>query len=159
MPKKRILKYILSTKVKIYDYFDNKKFRAINDIETQLFKQKLLSVSFNEYIKKKINTKNMMHSIIIIMICIIGIIRLLFGTFITDPKIWVLIADPFYLIGDRVLISITLIAYVVAGVMARMVCIWSKYSIFNLLFISILPLVRNKTINYLTILIEIEIKC
>jgi hypothetical protein len=74
----------------------------------------------------------MMHSIIICVICTIVAIRLLFGAFITDPKIWVLIADPFYLIGDRDLINITLAAYVVAGVKVRMICISSELPIFYL---------------------------
>ncbi len=126
-PKKQIYKNIESSKVKINNYLNNKKVIAINEIETEFRKQKLLSVSFDDYIKNKINTKNLMHSIIICMICIIGTLRLLFGAFVTDPKIWVLIADPFYLIGDRVLISITFIAYVVVGVKSRMICIWSKY--------------------------------
>jgi hypothetical protein len=121
-PKKKIYKSIESSKVKINNYFDNEKVIAINEIEREALKQKLLSVSFDDYIKKKINTKNIMYSIIIIMICMIGALRLLFGAFITDPKIWVLIADPFYLIGDRVLINITLVAYVVASVKARMIC-------------------------------------
>jgi len=134
-PKKKICENIESSKVKINNYLNNEKVIAINEIETEFRKQKLLSVSFDDYIKNRMNTKNMMHSIIIIMICIIGILRLLFGAFITDPKIWVLIADPFYLIGDRVLISITLVAYIVAGIKIRMICISSKYSIFNLFII------------------------
>jgi len=131
-PKKQIYKNIESSKVKINNYFNNEKVITINEIERELRKQKLLSISFDDYIKNKINTKNLMHSIIIIVICIIGTLRLLFGAFVTDPKIWVLIADPFYLIGNRVLISITFIAYVVVGVKARMICIWSKYLIFHL---------------------------
>jgi hypothetical protein len=109
MAKKKNLTNILFPKQKINNYFNNEKVIAINDIETEFRKQKLLSVSFDDYMKKKINTKNIMHSIIIVMICMIGTLRLLFGAFVTDPKIWALIADPFYLIGDRVLISITLI--------------------------------------------------
>jgi len=126
-PKKQIYKNIESSKVKINNYFNNEKVITINEIERELRKQKLLSISFDDYIKNKINTKNLMHSIIIIVICIIGTLRLLFGTFITDPKIWVFIADPFYSIGDRVLINITLIAFVVASIKLRMICIWSKY--------------------------------
>ncbi len=132
MVKKKILEIIVSTKIKVNNSFNNEKVIAINDIETEFRKQKLLSVSFDDYIKNKINIKSITHSIIICMICIIGAIRLLFGAFITDPKIWVLIADPFYLIGDRVLINVTLVAFVFAGVKMRMIYISSKYSIFNL---------------------------
>jgi hypothetical protein len=121
-PKKKIYKSIESSKVKINNYFDNEKVIAINDLEREALKQKLISVNLDDYMKNKINTKNIMHSIIICIICMIGALRLLFGAFITDPKIWVLIADPFYLIGDRVLINITLVAFVVVGVKARMIC-------------------------------------
>ncbi len=153
MLKKRILKIVLSSKekygsskIKINNYFDNEKVIDVNHLEREAFKQKLISVKFDDYVKNKINTKNMMHSIIIIMICIIGIIRLLFGAFITDPKIWVLIADPFYLIGDRVLISITLSAFVVVGVKVRMIFISSKYAIFNL-FIELKTSVRFNSVS------------
>ncbi len=125
-PKKKVYKSIESSKVKINNYFDNEKVIAINDLEREALKQKLISVNLDDYMKNKINTKNIMHSIIICMICIIGALRLLFGAFITDPKIWVLIADPFYLIGDRVLINITLVAFVVVGVKARMICNYRK---------------------------------
>jgi hypothetical protein len=121
-PKKKIYKSIESSKVKINNYFDNEKVIAINDLEREALKQKLISVNLDDYMKNKINTKNIMHSIIICIICMIGALRLLFGAFITDPKIWVLIADPFYLIGDRVLINITLVAFVGVGVKARMIC-------------------------------------
>ncbi len=135
MPKKGILKTIESTKIKINDYFNNEKVETINDLEREALKQKLISVNFNDYIKNKIITKNVMHSIIIIMICIIGILRLLFGAFVTDPEIWVLIGDPFYLIGDRVFLSIILSAFVVVGINIRIICISSKYSVFNIFVI------------------------
>jgi hypothetical protein len=70
--------------------------------------------------KKKINAQNIMHSIII---CIIGFLRFLFGAYTNDPEIWVLIADPFYFIGDRVLTNLALAAFVVASVNARMICL------------------------------------
>jgi hypothetical protein len=74
-----------------------------------------------------------MHSIIIGIICIIGVIRLLFGAFTTDPKIWVLIGDPFYLIGDRVFLNITLAVFAIACLQIRMILLSSKYKNFNYL--------------------------
>ncbi len=149
MVKKKIVKIIVSNKIKINNYLNNEKVIVINDIEREALKQKLISVSFNDYLKKKINCKNMMYSIMICMICIVGALRLLFGALINDPKILALIADPCYLTGDRVLISITLAAFVVSGVKMRMVYISSKYSIFNYLssyklaLISIRSILRN----------------
>jgi hypothetical protein len=105
---------------------NNEKVTVIDDIAKQALKRKLISVSFDEYMEKKINTKNMMYSIIIMMICTIGALRLLFGAYTTDPKIWVLIADPFYLIGDRMLINITFVAFIVSSVKIRMIHLLSK---------------------------------
>jgi hypothetical protein len=126
MQKKRILESIESLKIKINNYSNNEKVTVINDIENKALKRKLISVNLDDYMKKKTNTKNMMHSIIICIICIIGFLRFLFGAYTTDPQIWVLIADPFYLIGDRVLISVTLAVLIVVGVKARMVCLSSE---------------------------------
>jgi hypothetical protein len=126
MPKKGIFKSIRSSKIKVNNYLNNEKVEAINVIEAQLLKRKLISVNFEDYIKKKINTKNMMHSIIICIICIIGVLIILFGAYTTDLKMLALIADPFYLIGDRLLISLTFAAFVVASVKARMICLSSE---------------------------------
>ena len=126
MQEKRILKSIESSKVKINNYLNNEKVEVYNDIETQLLKRKLISVNFEDYMKKKINTKNMMHSIIICIIFIIQSLRMLFSAYTTDPEIWVLIADPFYLIGDRVMVNLTLAASIVLSVKARMIFLSSK---------------------------------
>jgi len=132
--KMKIRRKILSSKLKVNNYLNNEKVTVVNDIEKELLKQKLISVNFDEYLKKKINNKNMMHSIIISIICIIESLRLLAGAFITDPKICVLIADPFYLIGDRVLINLVFVALTVVGVKARFIYLFSKYQNFNNFF-------------------------
>jgi len=126
MLKKRILKIILSSKEKINNYLNNDKVIVINDIAKQALNRKLISVNLDEYMERKLNLKNMMHSAIICMICIIISLRLLFGAYTTDPKIWILIADPFYLIGDRVLINVALAVIVIAIVDVRMICLSSK---------------------------------
>jgi hypothetical protein len=126
MYKKRILESIQSSKIKINNYLNNEKVTVINDIENEVLKRKLISVNFDDYMKKKINTKNMMHSIIICMISTFAFLRILLGAYTTDPEIWVLIGDPFYLIGDRVLISLILAAFVVVNVKVRMICLSSK---------------------------------
>jgi hypothetical protein len=132
MHEKRILKSIESSKVKINNYLNNEKVEVINDIETQFLKRKLISVNFEDFMKKKINTKNMMHSIIICIISIIGFLRILLGAYTTDPEILVLIADPFYLIGDRVLISVLIALYFLASVKARMTFLLSELKHLNL---------------------------
>jgi hypothetical protein len=126
MHEKRILKSIESSKVKINNYLNNEKVEVINDIETQFLKRKLISVNFEDFMKKKINTKNIMHSIIICIICIIGFLRMVLGAYTTDPEIWVLIADPFYLIGDRVLISVLMAIYFLGSVKVRMTFLLSE---------------------------------
>jgi hypothetical protein len=126
MAKKKIQKIIVSSKTKINDYLNNEKVTVVDDIAKQALKRKLISVNLDEYMEKKINTKNMIYSAIICMICIIGALRLLFGAFITDPKIWILIADPFYLIGDRVLINITFASFIMICINCRMIYLLSK---------------------------------
>jgi hypothetical protein len=126
MHEKRILKSIESSKVKINNYLNNEKVEVINDIETQFLKRKLISVNFEDFMKKKINTKNIMHSIIICIICIIGFLRMVLGAYTTDPKIWVLIADPFYLVGDRVLISVLMAVFFLLSIKARMTLLLSE---------------------------------
>jgi hypothetical protein len=126
MAKKKIQKIIVSSKIKIKNYLNNEKVTVVDDIAKQALKRKLISVNLDEYMEKKINTKNMIYSAIICMICIIGALRLLFGAFITDPKIWILIADPFYLIGDRVLINITFASFIMICINCRMIYLLSK---------------------------------
>jgi hypothetical protein len=129
--KMKIRRKILSSKLKVNNYLNNEKVTVVNDIEKDLLKLKLISVNFDEYLKKKINNKNLAHSIIISIICIIGGLRLLAGAFITDPKIWVLIADPFYLIGNRVLINLVLIVLIVGSLKFRLIYLFSKNKNFN----------------------------
>jgi hypothetical protein len=126
MQEKRIIKSIESSKVKINNHLNNEKVEVINDIETQFLKRKLISVNFEDFMKKKINTKNIMHSIIICIISIIGFLRILLGAFTTDPEIWVLIADPFYLIGDRVLLSVLVAVFFLFIVKIRMTFLLSE---------------------------------
>jgi hypothetical protein len=126
MPLKKIRKMIVSSKTKVNNYLNNEKVTVIDDITKQALKRKLISVNLDEYMERKINIKNMMHSVIICMICIIGALRLIFGAFITDPKIWILIADPFYLIGDRVLINITFVLFIIVSIKYRIIYLSSK---------------------------------
>jgi hypothetical protein len=56
----------------------------------------------------------------------IAALRMLFGAYLTDPKMWILIADPFYLIGDRVLISLYIAAYIVVDLKIRAICFLSE---------------------------------
>jgi hypothetical protein len=108
MWKKKILNKILSLKEKTDNYFNNAKVITIYDLEKQLIKENLLTQSFDDYIKKKRNTKTMIYSLIDCIICLIGGIRLLIGAFAEDPQVLTLIVDPLYLIGNRFLISITI---------------------------------------------------
>ncbi len=68
MAKKKIQKIIVSSKTKINDYLNNEKVTVVDDIAKQALKRKLISVNLDEYMEKKINTKNMIYSAIICMI-------------------------------------------------------------------------------------------
>jgi hypothetical protein len=127
MPKPRIRDNFLLLKSKVNNYLNSEKVVAINDLEKQLVEQNLISTNFSEYVNNKINNKNMIYSVVVCVICIFGALRLLLGSFATDPKIWILIGDPFYLIGDRVLINISLVIYITIGIKARIIYILRKF--------------------------------
>jgi len=127
IPKPRIRENFLLLKSKINNYWNSGKVVAINDIEKQLLKQSLISANFNEYINNKINNKNMIYSVVVCVISLFMVLRLLLGSFVRDPNIWILIGDPFYLVGDRVLINISLAIFVTVGIKARIIYILRKF--------------------------------
>jgi hypothetical protein len=127
IPKPRIRDNFLLLKSKINNYLNSGKVVAINDIEKQLLKHSLISANFNEYINNKINNKNMIYSVVVCVISLFMVLRLLLGSFVRDPNIWILIGDPFYLVGDRVLINISLVIFVTVGIKARIVYISRKF--------------------------------
>jgi hypothetical protein len=127
MPKQRIRKKIPRFKSKIDNYLNSDKVITINNIETQAVKQQLICESFDDYINNKINGKNMIYSVIVCIISFIMVLRLLLGAFTTDPNIWILIGDPFYLVGDRVLINISLAIFGTIGIKCRMIFILRKF--------------------------------
>jgi hypothetical protein len=127
MPKPRIRENFLLLKSKVNNYLNSGKVVAINDIEKQYLKQNLISANFSEYINKKMNNRNMVYSVVVCFICIIMALRLLLGSFATDPKIWILIGDPFYLVGDRSLINLSFAIVVTIGFKARIVYILRKF--------------------------------
>ncbi len=126
MPKPRIRQNFLLLKSKINNYLNSGKVVAINDLEKKFLKQSLISANFNEYINNKINNKNMIYSVVVCVICIFMALRLLLGSFVTDPNIWILIVDPFYLVGDRVLINISLAIFVTICIKGRIIYILRK---------------------------------
>ena len=127
MPKPKIRENLRLLKSKVNNYLNEKNVITINDMETEFLKQNLISVNFDDYIKKKIKRKNMIYSVVICVICIFTALRLLLGSFVTDPNIWILIGDPFYLVGDRVLINISLAIFVTIGIKLRIVYILRKF--------------------------------
>ncbi len=127
IPKPRIRDNFLLLKSKVNNYLNSGKVVAINDIEKRFVEQNLISANFSEYINNKINNKNMIYSVIVCVICIFMALRLLLGSFATDPNIWILIVDPFYLVGDRVLINISLAIFVTINIKGRIIYILRKF--------------------------------
>jgi hypothetical protein len=127
IPKPRIRENFLLLKSKVNNYLNSGKVVAINDIEKQFLKQSLISTNFNEYINNKINNKKMIYSVVVCVICIFTALRLLLGSYVKDPNIWILIGDPFYLVGDRVLINISFAIFVTIGFKARIIYILRKF--------------------------------
>jgi len=54
----------------------------------------------------KTDSKNRIYSGIAFLLCLFGCLRFAFGAQAKDPDNWIMIGDPFYLIGDRVIISL-----------------------------------------------------
>jgi hypothetical protein len=127
IPKPRIRDNFLLLKSKVNNYLNSGKVVVINDIEKQFLKQNLISANFNEYINNKINNKNMIYSVVVCVICIFMALRLLLGSFVINPNIWILTGDPFYLVGDRALINISLAISVTIGIKARIIYILRKF--------------------------------
>jgi hypothetical protein len=57
MPKPRIRQSFRLWNSKVNNYLNDKNVITINDMETELLKQNLISANFNEYTLKKINLK------------------------------------------------------------------------------------------------------
>jgi hypothetical protein len=131
MPKLRIRENFRLLKSKVNNYLNDKNVITINDIETEFVKQNLISVNFNEYIKKKISLINMIYSVIISSVCIFMALRLIFAAFTKDTHILKLMADPFYLIGDQMTLNISLAILVLIAIKVRLIYILSKFFSFN----------------------------
>ncbi len=127
MPKSRIRQNFRILKSKVDNYLNDKNVISINDIETEFVKQNLISVNFDDYIKKKINLKNMIYSVIISSVCFFMALRLIFAAFIKDAYISRLIGDVLYAIGDQITFNISFAAFVLMGIKVRLIYISSKF--------------------------------
>jgi hypothetical protein len=121
-------------KSKINSYLNSDKVISINDLEIQFLKEKLISVSFDEYIDNKINNKNIIHSLIIVCICGFMALRISFAAFIKDPYILDLIADPFHLIGDQKTINLCFAIFVLIGIKVRLIFILGKFLLLRFVY-------------------------
>jgi hypothetical protein len=120
MPKPKISKNFRLLKSKVNNYLNDKNVITINDIEKEFLKQNLISVNFDDYIKKKISLKNMIYSVVISSVCIFMALRLIFVVFIKDAYILKLMADPFHLIGDQITLNISFAIFVLMGIKVRL---------------------------------------
>ncbi len=131
MPKPRIRENFQLWKSKANNYLNNKNVITINDMETEFLKQNIISVNFDEYIKKKISLINMIYSVIISIVCILWAIRLIFAAFIKDNHILKLIGDPYHLTGDQITLNISFAIFVLIRINLRFIYISSKFFSFN----------------------------
>ncbi len=107
MPKPRIRENFRLWKSKVNNYLSNKNVITINDMETELVKQNLISVNFDDYILKKMSLINMIYSVIISIFVFFYAIRFIFMSSIKDTHVLKLIGDPFYLTGDQMALNIS----------------------------------------------------
>jgi hypothetical protein len=131
MPKLRIRENFRLLKSKVNNYLNEKNVITINDMETEFLKQNLISVNFDEYIKKEIKYINMIYSVIISSVCIYVALKLTFAAFIKDTYILKLMADPLYFTGDQLALNLSLTLFVLFAIKVRLIYISSKFFSFN----------------------------
>jgi len=131
MPKPRIRENFRLLKSKVNNYLNDKNVITINDIETEFLKQNLISVNFDDYIKKKIKCKNMIYSVIINSVTLAWALKALSAAFIKDTRILKLMAEPFHLIGDQMTLNITFAIFILIAVKVRLIFNSSKFFSFN----------------------------
>jgi hypothetical protein len=115
---------------KLNEYLDNNKIKALNNFESYFGSNAvcIMTTSFADYcnVERKRNKKK---EILSIVICIFGwliFFRFVLAAFCKDPKLWVLIGDPFYLTGDRVLFNLVIASIALNATVMRTLFIIGK---------------------------------
>jgi hypothetical protein len=127
MPKPRIRENFRLWKSKVNNYLNNKNVITINDMETELLKQNLISVNFDDYILKKMSLINMIYSGITSIVILFWAIKVIAMSFIKDTHILKLTGNPFYLTEDHMALHISLAIFNIIASKFRLIYISGKF--------------------------------
>lgn len=121
---------IANLKVGIKRYLDKDRVEALDNFESY-FQSNIICImtmSFSDYCNTE-NKGNRKKELLSLIICIFGwltFLRFFLAAFINDPRIWVLIGDPFYLTGDRILFNLVIASIALNATFMRTLFIIGK---------------------------------
>ncbi len=124
----KFLKTFLSTKKKWIKSLNDRKIEAsINQIEKNFQNYFVMTTNFEDYCNNKVNKKRQIYSIIYCLFVGLIVFKYLLTAFITDPEIWILFGDAFYLTGERVLLNLLFFLVSSISFFGRIAVIFCEY--------------------------------
>jgi hypothetical protein len=120
----------LKIKTAIDEFLRERRVLSINAFESYLLKKFILTENFQSYCENDVCIESQFRSIIVCIFCWLITLRWFLAVFITNPKIWILIADPFYVTGDRILFNSLLFCISLMGSYFRTLFILGLLKIF-----------------------------
>jgi hypothetical protein len=117
----------LSIKKKWINSLNDRKVVLVNQIERISLKYFLIATNHENYLNNELNKKRRFYSIIYCLIIGLIAFKFLLTAFITDPEIWILMGDAFYLTGEKVLFNILFFLISSISFFGRVSLIFCKY--------------------------------
>lgn len=120
----------LKIKTAFDEFLRERRVLSINAFESYLLKKLILTENFQSYCENDVCIESQFRSIIVCIFCWLITLRWFLAILITNPKIWILIADPFYVTGDRILFNSLLFCISLMGSYFRTLFILGLLKIF-----------------------------
>jgi hypothetical protein len=89
-------------------YLDRKEVLTIDKIESFLLKESILTKNFSNYCDEKNKEISQFRSITVCIFLWVITMRWFVMAFVPYPRVWILMADPFYLTGNRTHVNLIL---------------------------------------------------
>jgi hypothetical protein len=90
------------------EYLDKKEVLTIDKFESFLLKESILTKNFSNYCDEKNKEISQFRSITVCVFLWVITMRWFVMAFVPYPRVWILMADPFYLTGDRTHVNLIL---------------------------------------------------
>jgi hypothetical protein len=120
----------LKIKTAFDEFLRERRVLSINAFESYLLKKSILTENFQSYCENDVCIESQFRSIIVCIFCWLITLRWFLAILIANPKIWILIADPFYVTGDRILFNSLLFCISLMGSYFRTLFILGLLKIF-----------------------------